>query len=222
MVGRQHAIFEEQFIGGRSAPTDLLQLAPQTETGGIGRQDKVGDFLAPVVPRAGNCCDHDRTGDVGPRIGDEGLGTIDDPLTVSQNGTGLDIGGVRACIRLGQPNAADLRPVDDGAQVTLLLRRSAIVVDQAGGRGIGHHGRCHSRVYPGDFLQHNGKAKPVPATATVLLRVGKAEEAQLSGLLPDLIGKLLLLPKAFGDRCNLLLGEPSDGIANHYMLLIHQ
>ncbi|MNC52319.1 hypothetical protein D3C75_1016600 [compost metagenome] len=56
----------------------------------------------------------------------------------------------------------------------------------------------------------------------MLLRVGKAEEAQLSGLLPDLIGKLLLFPKAFGDRCNLLLGEPSDGIANHYMLLIHQ
>ncbi len=69
--------------------------------------DQVGDLLAPVG-LAGDGGDRDAAGDVGPRVGDELLGAVDDPLAVLELGGGPHVAGIRAGLRLGQPEGGEL------------------------------------------------------------------------------------------------------------------
>src|SRR5262249_37305049 len=117
VLRRDAAVAEAQRSRVRRIPAHLaIRLARLIPRGAV-RDDQVGDLAlgraavtaaAVFAPAgAGHRGDHDHARDVGSRVGDELLGAVDDPLAVLERGAGARVAGVRAGLRLGQPERAE-------------------------------------------------------------------------------------------------------------------
>src|SRR5271168_1478954 len=127
MVVRYPHVVEVQLTGIKSSPTDTAHLWSQSEAGGALLDDEAPEFRSPVVGglRAGKECHPERH--VGPGIGDECLGTVDQPTAVLPFGPGADGAGVGTRIRLGQPEGAEYPSLGQGPQPAFAL---AVVAEQ--------------------------------------------------------------------------------------------
>ena len=113
--------------------------------------EQVGDL---VVAGAGG--DHDHAGDVGAGVGDELLGAVDHPLAVLEPRARADVAGVRARLRLGQPERAELAPRGQLRQPVALLLLGAEQVDRLRAeRGVRAHRDRHRGVDARELLDRD-------------------------------------------------------------------
>ena len=140
-------------------------------------------------------------------VGDEALGAVDDPLVALLGGGRLHPRDVGAGVGLGEAEAGELRRLGEHAQVLLLDLVAAAEGDRRRGEAVGGERGADAGAAPSELLLDQTARQVVEARAAVLLgRVG-VHQADLPGLLDDLLGPGAFLVELPGDLAHLLLGE---------------
>ena len=130
-------------------------------------------------------------------------------------------------VRLGQTEAADPFAGSQFRQVFLFLRLGAEFVDRHHyQRGLYAHHRAIAGIDTLHFTGNQAVADIVEATATVLLRNGRAQQADFTHLAEDCRIGLLMAESFEHTRRELLLSELLGSVADHALffgeLLIQQ
>ncbi|MGX1483809.1 hypothetical protein RKD45_002885 [Streptomyces griseus] len=153
------------------------------------------------------------------RVGDPALHTVEDPEVAVADGLGLHARGVGAGVRLGEGVREHRVALGQRAQVLLL---------EVLGAGEDHreraqlvHGRDEGggRADAGHLLDHDDGGERVGAGAAVLLRdVDRVQVGSDEGV-QRLLREARLLVHRRGVRGDLRLGERTDRLAEHVVLL---
>ena len=157
----------------------------------------------------------------GPRVGDELLAAVDDPLAVDQVCPRLRRPGVRPGSGLGEAEAGERRAGDQVGQPGLLLLVGAIGQDRVDSQPDRRLQRDrHRLVDAADLLDRDAQAGEVTVLArpAVLLRRRQAEQAELAHLLHDVDREVVCLVPVGCVRGDLRLGEVSDAVAEVLVL----
>jgi hypothetical protein len=144
-----------------------------------------------------------------------------EPITAADAlGPRLHAGGVRAGVRLGEPETPDPFAGGELGQILLALRLVAVRIDRVHDqRGLhAHHGPV-AGIDPLHLPRHEAVRHIGGAGAAVVLRQGDAEEAERAHLVEN--GPVgLLLPVSLDDaRQQLLLGEGRGRVADHALVV---
>ena len=122
----------------------------------------------PPVPRLGIGLgeDHEEAGN--RRVGDPGLGAVEDVLIALAHGRGEDAGHIGAGGRLGQAVGRQLPAVGQPGQVALLLVVAAGQDDRPGGEVVEHDGGLDAGAGPGQLLVDDALVQHAQTRAAVL------------------------------------------------------
>src|SRR5205807_6972358 len=110
-----------------------------------------------------------------PRVGDELLGAVDDPVGAVAAGPGADVAGVGPAGRLGQPEGAEGLAGGHAGQVLGPQVLGGEVVEQCGGDGLDVHGDGQRGVDDGELLGGDAHAAQVGPPSAVGLGDPQAE-----------------------------------------------
>ena len=169
---------------------------------------------------AGQRGDRHAAGDLGARVGDELLRAVDHPLAALEAGGGPGVAGVRAGLRLGQPEGGEPLAAHSSRQpFALLLVRPPEVDRHRPQRGVGRHRDADRGVHPGQLLDRQGVGEGVGAAAPVLLGEGDTHQPQLAHLGDDLVGEGLGPVELLRDRRDLGPGELPNRVAKQPLLV---
>ncbi len=224
VLERDAAVVEAETVRVGDVPAELvvsgLHGEPRRARRDHDRGDLCGAVLVGARPRG-----HGHDGrDVGARVGDERLGTVDDPLVAVQGGPRLGCGRVRAGLGLREAEAGkglSGHEVGQEAQLLLVVAVGEDRVDaEPDARG---QGDPDGLVDPAELLDGHAEAGEVALSvvgaAAVLLRHDETEEAELAHL-GDQVGREVALRVPLRDvGCDLLLGEVPDDLAEVLVLL---
>ena len=178
------------------------------------RHDQVGDL---VLARARRDADDAR--DVGARVGDELLGAVDHPLAAVQPRPRAHVAGVRARLRLGQPERAQLAPGRQLGQPLGLLLGAAEQVDRLRAeRRVRAHRDRDGGVHARELLDGDRVGERVAAGAADLLGERDPHQPELAELRDDLVRERLRAVELLRDRRDLALGEVADGAADQLVV----
>ena len=176
---RRHAAAVERDLRGVGSALPGLVLDPGDDEPGRGRvDDERADAL--LAGRAVGDREHDRDVGVAAR-GDELLDAREHVVAVARLGAGRDRAGVRADLRFGEAEAAELPARGERTQVLRLL-----LVGAEGENRAAHHRVLHGddrrrrAVARGDLLEREGERDVVGAGAAPGLRDHHAEGAELA------------------------------------------
>ena len=156
----------------------------------------------------------------GLSAGDEHL-LPGDPVGVAlAHGPGLLVARVRAGVRLGQGEAAELLAAGEGRQEALLLVLVAELLDRvADERVVDREDDAHVGADPRDLLDHDRVRHHVHPGAAVLGRHGHAGEAELARRAEEVLRELARLVDDGGPRPHDLFGEGADRVPEELLLL---
>ena len=127
--------------------------------------------------------------------------------------------GVRARLRLGQPEGAELAARGQVRQPLLLLLLRPEQVDRLRPeRRVRAHRDRHRGVDARELLDGDRVGQRVAARAAVLLGERDPHQPELAELGDDLVREALLAVERLGDRRHLALGEVADGAADQLMV----
>src|SRR5437773_2025192 len=154
------------------------------------------------------------------RIGDEGLASVQDPLSVAPLGPRPEGGRVGAGARLGQPPGAEHLPRGQARQVPPLLRLGAERRDVVRAQRVVRPHRDADRGVPATELFDDQRVRDViEAGAAVLVSHEHPEEAQRPELLHDLVGKRLALVVRRDRVPELTLCELTRDLAKAFLVV---
>ena len=205
------AVLEHQFAGVGAAHAELVQLRRARESGVIALDDKGAD-AARGRGRVGFGVDHIHVG-VGA-VGDPHLVAVQDIAIAVALRVQRHAHHVRARVRLGHGQGADLFTATQGGQIALFLRLAAVPIDLVETQiGHGAVGQPHRGRRAADFLHHHGVGQVAQAAAPVGFVHGDAEQAHRAELGPQIGGEFIVAVDGGGARCDLLLTHPQHGVA---------
>ena len=145
---------------------------------------------------------------------------VDAPAALDLLGPGLQIGGVRAGVRLGQPEAAQRFPGAEARQPVLLLLLAAPAIDRgADQRGDNRHHGAHRRAASSHLLDDQAVGQIVHVAPAVLLGHEGAEEAHVGDLLDELGVEVLVAVVVTRSRGDLAVGELAGGLPDQPLLI---
>ncbi len=146
--------------------------------------DEAGHALLGLV-RVRHGEEHGRLADPGRR--DELLGAVDRVALVRAHRPALQVGGVRARLRLGQGKAADALAGGEGLQPALLLLVAGEPVEHGADGRVVHRDHGRDRAVAGGDLDQRQRIGDVVGPRPAPVRVdGHAEKAELAQLRDDL------------------------------------
>src|SRR6185437_3782451 len=141
------------------------------------------------------------------------LGAVDDVAVALLHRAGLQVGGVRTRLWLGQAEGADMFGRRQLPQPAVLLGVRPEIVDDDAGRGVVHADHRGDRaVTRGDLLQQQGIGDRVDLAAVPLRRGGRAEYAEFTQFTDDLRLDAQVLFALGGQRGQPLLREAADHV----------
>ena len=217
---RDAAVSEDQLISGGSADTHLLLLRTEGEAGSALLNDECGDFLghaAALLNHAGDRKDHVYVCFL--TVGDEDLGSVQNPLFAIQNGLGLLTLCVSTSAGLGQTECTDLSACCQVRKVLLLLLLGTKGEDGIAAKGsMCGNDNAGGAANLGQLLYAHSVGQDVTTLSAVLLGNGNAHKSSFCHLLNGYARELLGLVNLDGKRLNLFLGKLSEQSACHFML----
>ena len=200
VVGGHAHVGEGQLVGVGSVPADLVVRRRDGEAVAGHRRHQDGEISRPAVRRGSPVTAATVTRRVMsvPRVGDERLAAVDDPLVAVEPGGGRGCPGIRAASGSVSPKAASASPAAQGGQPLLLAALRC------------RTGRSASRPSPTAGLQRDrhdssrrGPAPRWPGTAPRSRRPsrrtpqGRAGRTAPSPHLPDHVVRELVLRSAW-------------------------
>ena len=144
---------------------------------------------------------------------------VEDVVVAVPDGGGVDAGGVGACVRLRQAEAADHAVVEHlGDELHLLLLGAELLNES--GEAVGQQGisGAVSEAGLGQLLNDDHLADGVVAGAAVLFTVVDPQKAHLGHFLPGVVEELVRFIQLRGLRFAVLRGELRGHFAEELLL----
>src|SRR6266852_5934657 len=203
------AIGENQLAAGGGVDAEFFFFFADLETRCALFHDDRGDSLL-AFGRIGVDVDDGRVGHAA--IGDPRLGAVQNIFAAAFHRFGLQGGGVRARLRLGQGVAADFFSTGKGQQKSLFLRLGAEAVD-----GIAEQRILHAEDHAGgsaaarNLFDNDGVGDMVEARAAFGFGKGDSGEAEFGGFAEEFAGEMAGFVIFLGEGANFRFGKFADG-----------
>ena len=205
-------------VGGM--PAELVVGRLDGEARRTARHQDRRDLRLAVRRRAGARRHGHDGGDVGAGVGDEGLGTVDDPLIAVEAGLGAGGAGVGAGLGLGQAEGRERATGHQVGQPALLLLLGAVGEDRVDPEpDTGRQRDADGLVDPAQLLDGHAQRRERPGgivtlaggrafqAAAVLLGHHQAEQPQVAHPRHQLDREAVLAVPLRGVRRHVVLGE---------------
>ena len=211
---RDSAVGERELARVGGLPAELRERLGDRVAGRAVLDDDVRDL---VLARAGG--DRHAPRQLGPGVRDEHLRAVDDPGAVPQLRCRAGGAGVRARVRLGEPERGQPAAGGEVREPPFLLLLGAEEVDRhRPERGVGGDGDRDGRVDPRQLLDRDRVGDGVAARAAVALVDRDAHQAEPGHLAHELDGEARLAIELLGDGRDPLARERADGVADQLLL----
>ena len=136
---------------------------------------------------------------------------------------GLNSGGVRAGLRLGEAEGAENFAGRQAAQIFFLLRVVAKSEQRHLHRGIGDAERSgHGGIDARDFFEHQHVGDGVEAGAAPFFGHEHAAAAEFGELFGFQRWRIDLRDLAVAPRAHFVLHELADGVANQFLVVVER
>ena len=208
------AILKDKLRGDRGPQRELPDVILGREASGSLLHEEAPDSLLRPCPE---------DGDIGDRaVRDPGLGAVDDPAVRLAHRPGFHPRRVRACVRLGQAEAADLLSPRHRGQPPLLLLVGAERVDRIHAqRPLHRDERAKPRIPPLQLLHDQPVSDRAEARAAVAFQV--RPEKSHAGHLGDQFHRKGPGPEVvLDDGQHVLLDPLANGVPDEPLLLGQQ
>jgi len=195
----------------RSAPAQFVQLGGG-DAGGVPVYDEHADARSLGI--GVGLCGHNQKIAEHP-VGDEGLAAVDDVMVAIALGRGTHGGHIAAPARLGDGKTPEDLARYALAQIVLLLRLRAFIVQVRQGQiDMRTDGRaCSPRIDLGHLFHENDRVEEIEVETAILLSIGQPEETHVSELLIDVPWQFALLLPSIHKRDHLLLQKSTERLA---------
>ena len=214
------AVVEGQPVSVGRVPAQLVVGRLDDESLCAGRDQDRTDLGRAVRIVAGTGRDRHNGGDVGATVGDECLGTADNPFVTIEAGLGASGTGVGASLGLCQAKGCQRATGNKIGQPALLLLLGAVGEDWVDAESdTGRQRDADGLVDPAELLDRDAEAREVAVSTPELLRDHEAEQPKVTHL-GDQINREMVLAVPCGDvRSHLGLGELPHDSAEVFMIL---
>ena len=152
-------------------------------------------------------------------VGDEALGAVDHVLVALLDGRRAHPRDVGAGVGLGQAERRELRRFGEHAEVLLLDLLRAAERDRRGRQAVAAERGLDARAAPRELLLDQAAVEVAGAGAAVLLLDVGVHQADLPGLLDDVLRPGAVLVVLPGDGADLFLGEVVRHLAQVLLLV---
>jgi hypothetical protein len=208
VLSRDPTVCEAESVGVGRMPSHLSIGGIHDEPRCSGRHDDRGDLRRSRARR-----DRHETRHVGTGIGDEGLGSVDDPFVAVEDRPGRCRTGIGAGVGFRESESGEFAPGDEIGEPPFLLRRRTELVDRVdpeAHRRLQRDG--HGLVDPCDLLDGDAQAREIPTRPAPYLLGSDAEEPEVSHLSHDVGGEVVVAVPRLGLGCDALRCEvPNHG-----------